>query len=613
MAHVEDAEEDSGSSVGGIESTRKYAMSEVPRSPIKERPNTGRVRGDRRVIHPDSEEDSLTDSDDTPRSAKKDKARPKDPRRPPHNPRDRERELDREQRDRERRRRERKLREEEDNRKARAQSRDKDRESRTLKKTRPPGPKHALTQPVIQQGPYRRGHFDDPAAYGVQQPAASGSRPRAQTRPASYYAGQPPRPPMANMGWQGPHPPPFPVGTFPPPQMYPMGPPPPSPAGPPSFFEGVPIPHPHGHDHLRYRFDMRPSSAMGFQTNSSIGYPPEEYDYEEEPVHHRTRRPSRTKKADDDRKKMPPPDFFPPKRTQSARPPQTAPFKPPPSQRERPPSRQNQRPSNANNRRSVGFVDQSGFDDSDFLGEEDLFHDMSPEHNYDQRRALARVRRGSVAYEQQGYEIVPANSRARRSSMYGHGALEGGGVSLEEDKYLDALKYQDDVSGGPLVPLTAETLRKASKRGEVASSRSTRSSASRDESEYKRSNTTGLTRSSSGNNNDDFTIKVSGATVVRVSGAEIECNDGGEITVSGRQGAGQGSRTGSDKESTVYQLEDSRSRVERKALTHRPRAPSQSDSQSRSYASSHYDHAPYEQITYEHAPYDPALAASNFY
>lgn len=196
------------------------------------------------------------------------------------------------------------------------------------------------------------------------------------------------------------------------------------------------------------------------------------------------------------------------------------------------------------------------------------------------------------------FDVSPGVSRGgRRGSMH-TAALGSGGVSLEKARYLDAMRYQDDVHGSLPMPLTAETLRKATKRGEGASSRSTRSSDSRDESEYKRSNTTGITRSSSGAP-DEFTIKVSGAAVVRFEGAEIECDDG-EITFSNnRPGT---SRVGSDRASTVYQLEDSRSRYERKALpplAHRPRAPSQSDTQSRAYAPSH---APYE-----HAPYDPTF------
>ncbi|KAL6822526.1 hypothetical protein V8C40DRAFT_50044 [Trichoderma camerunense] len=735
VGYVEDVDEDIGSTIG-VESTRRYARSAAARSPERERSNTGKPR----MPESDSDDEtassssSLSDSDSTP-APTRDRTRPvpvehrrplhhkeRDHRRPPQDsrpPRD-NRALARD----DRQRRERRPREDDDDhrRPPRPQPKDRDprdardprdlRDPRGPKKTRPGPPKHAASQPVVSQGAYRRGQFEDPAAYGVQQaqqlqqPAASG-RPRAKSRPASYYAGQPPRPPL-DMGWPGPHaplpPPPgaFGMGNFPPPpHMFPGGPPmhpgmppPQSPMGmgPPPFFDGPsPMGPPPPGEHLRHRFDGggRPASAMGFGSPpEAIGYFNEKYDdYEEEQHQKVARRSSRAKKAPpplEERKKLPPSEFAL-KRTQSARPTSAA-YKPPPSAREpmrepmremreplremreplreaprehtrdhqlreRPLSRQGHQRPPPSHRRSVGFVDQQAFDEDDFLGGEvDLYQEVSPNQR---RTALARPRRSSsVAYDQHGYDIVPAGNRGRRSSMYGPLPGESGGVSLEEDgRYFDALRYQEDVSGGAPMPLTAETLRKASKRGELASSRSTRSSGSHDESDYKRSShTTGLTtQSSAAHNNDDFTIKVSGQAVVKLPGAQIEC-DGGEITFSGNRGAGAGpgsgmhgaSRAGSDKESTVYQLDDARSsRMDRKALPHRPRATSQSDVHSRIYAPTHapyehapyehvpYEHAPYEQapyehgpydafepyepVTYEHAPYDPSLAASNFY
>lgn len=607
VAFMEDCDEDTGSSLEGIEGTRKYAISEAPVPPRRQQPNTSKSR---------------TNDQYRPSSGKRSDSNPSDPARPPRKEREepmrekaarRSKEAEREQREEDRQRKE--ERREKEARRQKAEERAAKESSKALKKVRPSPLKHSQTQPVVQQTGYRRGH-DDPRAYGIQQPAVSGSRPRANTRPASYYAGQVPRPPTSNMGYpsHGMHPPPFPVGTFPPPQMFPPGPPPvmhglpplPSPTGMQSYFDGGPSSHPRD---LRSRFD-RPSSAMGFSP-SSRSYLQEEYGYEDDLPQRMShaRRPSHSQRNDDDRKRMPPPDFIPARPRTTANP--STPFQAPPP---RPSSRHGHpqprpRPSQ---RRSVGFNEGPGYDDEDFLvgGGEDLFHDISPEPNYARQMA---ARRQPIAYDHEeeeeeeeeteeseesddedgGYQIMPAKGRAsRRGSMYS-GALGSGGVSLDGDRYTDAMRYQDDITGGPQVPLTAETLRKANKRGEVASSRSTRSSASRDESEYRRSNTTGITRSSSGGD-DTFTIKVSGGAVVRVQGAEIECDDGGEITFNGRPGT---ARVGSDRASTVFQLEDSRSRVERKALPHRPRAPSQSDSQSRGYAPSH---APYET-----APYDP--------
>ncbi|KAI5458448.1 hypothetical protein BGZ63DRAFT_46738 [Mariannaea sp. PMI_226] len=612
ISYVEDAEEDSGSSVEGIESTRRYAVSEAPVSPFKERPNTGKSRGaDKRSNRKSEESNSPTDSDSTPRS----KARERESRR----------EFEREQREKDHRRKERKQKEmaEQIQRKARAEAKAlaKDREPKPTRKPRPASLTQPRTDPAVEQ--YRRGHVEDPSCYGVQQqPAASGMRPRAQTRPNSYYPGHPP--PMGPPSWHQPQAPPtrpppptrqpssarqqpptrqappvYPTGSFPPPPIYGGSGPSPSMVGVPaspahtaSFFD---MSMQQQNAHLRNRFE-RPASAMGYQQQSK-GPSPAAYgfgigDYEEEPDPRLTRRVSRSKKQqqqpDDDRKRMPPPDYIP--RPQSALPSGT-PFRPPQAQKSAP--RQKSRPPTA--RRNISFADAHGYDDDDFVGGGDLYADIPHEPVYNRQTALARTRRGSVAYEQQGLEIMPASGRSRRDSFYGGSrALGSGGVSLEDDKYLTALQYQDDVSGGPGLQLTEEHLRKANRRAVGGRSRSSHSSDSRDESEYKQSNTTGITRSSS-SENDNVTIKVSGSAVVRVQGAEIECGDGGEITFS----APSGSRLGSDRASTIYQIEDGRSRVERKALPHRIRAPSQSDSQSRGYALSY-------------APYDPTWIGDDY-
>ncbi|OAQ67792.1 hypothetical protein VFPPC_04136 [Pochonia chlamydosporia 170] len=569
VAHVEDVDDDSGSAINGIEATRKYAMSEARMSPIKIQPNTGKSRSDRRPVNSRSSSASVSfDESGSHGSLPDKKGRPLSRR-----PSERESgDPELRARDQERKRMERRLREEEEDRRAAAPARSKakakDQDSRPLRKQRPTSLKQTATQPVIQQM-YKRGHVDNPANYGVQQPAVAGNRPRAQTRPASYYAGQPTRPGPMNMPWFPSHHPPagFPIGSYPPPPWPGQGaspggfagPPPPSPVGPPAgYFDAAGVAA-NPHSHLRSRFETRPSSAMAYQKPPPPPPPPalDYYDYEEifdetPPPPRVTHRPSKAKRAEDDRKRMPPPEHIP-IRPQSAMP-QSTPYRPPPSQR--PPSRQSQSRPPPTHRRSVGFVDQSPYDDDDFLGDDGLFHDISPNASFDQRHAVVprpRSRRSSVAYDHHDYDIVPATSRGRRASMYGS-ALPSGGVSLEDQKYTDALKYQEAVSGGAPVKLTAETLRKASKRGAVASSRSTRSSASRDDSEYRQSNATGLTRTSF--NSDDFTIKVSGGARVRVPGAEIECEDGGEITFTTRQ---SGPRTGSDRATMIYpQLEDSR-------------------------------------------------------
>ncbi|KJZ77748.1 hypothetical protein HIM_02925 [Hirsutella minnesotensis 3608] len=639
VAHVEDAADEDA--VEGIMSTRKYAMSEAL---AKERPNTGKSRADKRHALSRSTSSStgagLTDSDSTARSSEK---RGKEIRRPsgrdiveaPVGDREGEREREREQRRRERRAREdqapprRIIRGE-----SSAPARERD-AGAAAKKTRPPPSKHSHSMPVVQQQPgYVRGRVEDPAFYGIKQPAASSSRPRAQSRPVSYYAGQPSGPRIVAPGWhppvQSPGAPPFAVGSYPHPSpMWPGGgapspygpPPPPSPMGPPSGYADPPFGS-SPHSRLRNRFETRPSSAMGFRGPAALDYRPD--DPKDEPAPRMTRRPSRSKRAEEDSMRMPPPSFVP-KRPQSAVPP-TTPFRPPPAQR--PPSRQNHSRPPPAHRRSVTYDDlrcespsSSSSSSSSSVADEDesLFHDISPNASYEQRRAVvARQRRSSVMYEGAEYDLVPAAGRGRRSSMYSAGPLAFGGGSLREsrleNKLQAARQYQEEVSGGSQVPLTAETLRKVMKRGGVPSSHSTRSSGSRDESEYRRSNTTGITRSSYGN--EEFTIKVPGNAVVRLQGAEIECsNEGGEISWSSRPG---GSRSGSDMASTVYQqiddarrigdgrhsedsrrFEDPPMRMERKALPHRPRAPSQADSQSRGYAPTY-------------APYEPTYAGGDY-
>lgn len=588
VAYVEEAQEDTGSSIEGDENTRTYATSHAP---PPERPNTSRSRESRPIAERSgSSSASLdeADTDSTTRSSKQSKPTKQSTSR-----------RDSEQRFREQPIKRREKTAVDGKGRGKAETIRPSKEAQTSRKTRPPPPQHAATQPVIHyQSGYPRPSVDDASYYGVQ-PAVSGPVRPGHRRPASYYAGQPSRPPVANSSWH--HPPPFPVGTFPPPMFpppspmmhAPMPPPPPAPGLGEShgYFDPSHEATLQSRDRLKARFQQRPSSAMGGRPPSAMGFAPPDY---EEPVGRPImRRPSQSGRRDRerDRQDMPPPNWIP-QRSNSAMP-TTAPFRPPPQALQPSPLRQ-QRPPNSN-RRSVGFTDQPqrGFADDDLIGEDDLFQD-SP-----QPPARMRPQRGSVSYDHSDYELVLANGRnSRRSSLHGSAALGGGGASLDDDYNIEAaMRYQDRMSGGKVqVPLTEKVLREASKRGGVPSSRSTRSSASHDDSEYyKRSNTTGFTRSSGGGH-DDYKIKVSGAAIVRASGLEIEC-EGGEITFSA---APSRSRSGSERGSTVFpQIEDSPSRMGPRALAYRGRAPSQSDSQSRGYAPTH-------------APYEPHLA-NNFF
>jgi hypothetical protein len=77
------------------------------------------------------------------------------------------------------------------------------------------------------------------------------------------------------------------------------------------------------------------------------------------------------------------------------------------------------------------------------------------------------------------------------------------------------------------VPLTAETLKRQQRRHGGSS----RSSQSRDESDYKKSATTRTTRSVTNENDENVTIKVTGQARVMVGGAQIHCDEGGEIEI----------------------------------------------------------------------------------
>ena len=594
VAHVEDADEDSGSSVNGIEGTRKYA-NKSPKSTSKERPNTGKSRKENKsaMSKPPSSGAGLHES------AAEKKSRP-----PSRRPSEKDR-GDPELRalDREKRRSERRQRDEEEGRKATAAAAaaaaaaentepkappPKDGERREKRRVRPPLA-HVATQPIIQQSKSKKVTTDDPASFGVIQPATSG-RPRGMSRHATY-SGQPRRIPTASGTWYPAHSHPHPqhaVGTYPPPpawhgvgvpagsMLLPVGPP----AMPPPMVNHMYDPSNSSiHTRLQERFQRgdRPPSTMGQEH-----YGPGARGEGSQPM---PRRHSRSRQADEERRQMPPPDYIP-SRPQSARPP-SAVYRAPVGQR--PSSRQGGSRPPASHRRSIGFVDSRMLDEMNLGGENPLYSDAVTHYAPPpERRAGVRSRRDSAVYERYESEVDPV-MRARRASMHGT-ALPSGGVSLDDRRYDDAVRYQEAVNGAPPSPLTAEALRRASRRGGAASSRSTRSSGSRDDSEYKRSNTTGFTRTSI--TSDDFTIKVPGGARVRMPGpgVEIDCEDGGEITFSTRPNA---PRSSSDGSSGMYpQIEDTRSRMERLALQ-RPRAPSQTDSYSRAGYTNQPSYDPY--------------------
>ena len=196
-------------------------------------------------------------------------------------------------------------------------------------------------------------------------------------------------------------------------------------------------------------------------------------------------------------------------------------------------------------------------------------------HRDERAPRRSSVNRLSGAYDFDDRRVEAANSGRRRQSYVGPSASIGSGASGGrgwEDKAAQAASYQDGVSGSATVPLTTNMLHQQQRR-QGGSSRSTKSSGSRDESDYRKSATTRTTRSVSSPDDENVTIKVTGQARVMVGGAQIDCNDGGEIEIK-RQKSVKGSesvRGGSEWSNSEYggdhrHIDDRRSsRVDRPA------------------------------------------------
>ncbi|OLN97507.1 hypothetical protein CCHL11_01294 [Colletotrichum chlorophyti] len=596
IAHVQDADED-GAAIGG---TEKYARSIAPGSPPKERANSGKSRKDKMARRTStSPQHVLTDSDDTtPPPASEKKERERIARRARE--KEQEKEIRRDERrrlEKERERADRRERERERERQRERELRDRERAAAKKAASRP-ATKHTKTAPVVhtqRSDEYRRPKFqDEPSQYGIA--------PAHPRRPSSYY-GPGSRPPPSNQQWHASQntspfdPSPVPIPYAPPSNASPFGPPAPPPnassfgqvptpspfapmPGQSPFLPGTSYPPPTGwapggmpyqqapppppqsvdyfsppppgppqHSNLAHRFQPRPASAMGHQTVPGSFEDDYEPTYEQENIN---RRQSLKIRHAEDRKLMPPP----PPRSRTTVPLRPA-LRPPPPQRQ---------------------IASAGYESEDVDDDQSEYQDLVPP-GYDYNDGVVSRprshRRGSSAYSHDGYHIesAPPGRSSRRLSHLG-----SSGPTYAEQKYEDALAYQNHVSGGSGgVPLTAAALSRAAKKS-IKSSKSSGSSASRNESEFRQSATTGITRSSIGDG-DDFTIKVTGQAIVRLGNAEIQCQDGGEINISqpGRVG-------GSDKASTIYS-EDHPGRIER--LPIRDRASSQADSHSRSQSGSY--------------------------
>jgi len=221
------------------------------------------------------------------------------------------------------------------------------------------------------------------------------------------------------------------------------------------------------------------------------------------------------------------------------------------------------------------------FEDQETEIDDPLFH-LSPlgPGSYDYTNPFPPPRRNTTTdfgYEVPDYQTEVAG-KVRRNSYYGGNSGSSG--SAYEDKIRHATRYQDVVVGGPQMPLTAETLRKAGRSG--TSSRSTRSSGSHDESEYRQSATTRTTRSTAPND-EDVTIRVKGSTVLKFGNTEMQCEDGAEINITSRSGNAEIRATGgSDRSSYVDREDDRRTRVD--IPKSRARAQSRAKSRPRSFS-----------------------------
>ncbi|KAL1897002.1 hypothetical protein Cpir12675_002527 [Ceratocystis pirilliformis] len=216
--------------------------------------------------------------------------------------------------------------------------------------------------------------------------------------------------------------------------------------------------------------------------------------------------------AEEDKRKMPPPVGIP-IRPKSARPVSGALSRP----------SHPERSSHLRNRSSVC--------EEDDLEEFGYCRPVSPDQDEYIPIGSSRPRQGSVSYSGR-----PSYHRTRRpSSYYGQDHLSGSSPENYETQTRAAHAYQNLTNSMKTLALTSDALQKVNRANYGGSNRSTRSGGSRgDESEWKQpSVTTQTTRSS---NDEKVTIKFSGGSaLVSISGRDIECQDGTELTLSSNQ------------------------------------------------------------------------------
>lgn len=459
-----------------------------------------------------------------------------------------------------------------------------------------PAARHSRTAPSMDATSHHRHSRDEASYYGLDPATitAATTRPRSKTaapRPMSYSGFS--RPPVSNARYHNTMmaPPPFPPfqppplqTSFPPgpplpppslpPQSWqsphrfsPMGPPPlPAPiTAQPMYADPVPGPRP---QKLQQRFDLaRPQTSIGHRLP-----PATDYSYADSYFPDETPLPDMRRLSISAR-----PNSARPSAIQDS--PFSRPSVPPP------------RPQLTGN---YPHGDDLYDDLESVFPDTASFYDLPPD-TYRPRTRRPSMGATSIDYDSKPYITETVHSSGgRRDSFYTARSVSSG--SGLEDKLRLASSYQDEISGG--VRLTAETLHEANRVG-GPSSRSTRSSGSRDESDWRQSATTRTTRSS---NEDDRTMKVRGPAFIRMGETEVQCQVGAEVDITPRTSSRRA--VGSDKSSYV-DPDDRRSRFERPAL--RSRAASQTGSYAPhpiaqydySYGAGGFDYA---RLPYSHSP-----------
>lgn len=174
------------------------------------------------------------------------------------------------------------------------------------------------------------------------------------------------------------------------------------------------------------------------------------------------------------------------------------------------------------------------------------YRDTEPAAPPQRRQSMSRAPASATSFDfSKGTPNIRVEGRGRRASVYEPASAVSSASSNWEDKEAAAMGYQKDISGEP-PKLTADLLRKQQHTIASCQSRSTRSSASRDESDVRQSVTTRTTRSGSAaetdelqpQNGGEYTIQIKGRTTLDIPGGGTLTTEGEpvELTIRGHPG-----------------------------------------------------------------------------